>query len=135
MVMSLLLKVALACTPKPRRLSVSMSSGNDAVSSRPFNVPPLPFCGVENVPTVCTGAVMPGGDVALQVLVENRRGHVGLLAEVLLVGQVQCGGTPGVQPRITATAAGAAIVGIHAELQAGAHLVHARAFKLGSQSL
>ncbi|KAG1388526.1 hypothetical protein G6F59_015915 [Rhizopus arrhizus] len=73
---------------------------------------------------------MPGGDVALQVLVENRRGHVGRLAEVLLVGQVQCGGTPGVQQRITATAAGAAIVGIHAELQAGAHLVHARACHL-----
>ncbi len=59
--MSLLLKVALACTPKPRRLSVSISSGNDAVSSRPFSVPPLPFCGAEKVPVVSTGAVMPGG--------------------------------------------------------------------------
>ncbi|MNT74999.1 hypothetical protein D3C72_2138580 [compost metagenome] len=59
--MSLLLKVALACTPKPRRLSVSISSGNDAVSSRPFSVPPLPLTGVEKVPVGSTGTTMPGG--------------------------------------------------------------------------
>ncbi|MNT60860.1 hypothetical protein D3C72_1984700 [compost metagenome] len=59
--MSLSLNVALACTPKPRRLSVSISSGNDAVSSRPFSVPPSPFSGAEKVPVVSSGAVMPGG--------------------------------------------------------------------------
>jgi hypothetical protein len=38
-----------------------MSSGSEAVSSRPRSVPPLPFSGAVNVPVVSAGAPPGGG--------------------------------------------------------------------------
>ena len=65
-------------------------------------------------------------DVALQLLVVAGRRHVGAGAEVLLVGHVQCIGTPRVDLRVAAAGAGPAGGFVDAEVDAGAQLVNLR---------
>ena len=59
--MLLSVKLALATKPNPLNASLNMSSGSDALSSRPCSMPPSPLNGAVMVPVVWTGAEPGGG--------------------------------------------------------------------------
>ncbi|CCG39521.1 TonB-dependent receptor domain protein [Xanthomonas citri pv. mangiferaeindicae LMG 941] len=71
-----------------------------------------------------------GVDVALEVLVEERRGHVSTVGKILLVGDVQGIGAPRIQHGVAAAGAGAPGRGVDTEFQRGTQLIHARACDL-----
>jgi hypothetical protein len=53
--MVLLVSAKLACTPKPASAGDSRAPDSAPSSSTPCMRPPVPFCGVENVPMSLLG--------------------------------------------------------------------------------